>query len=182
MDQQQANERPRDAAEPIKKNRIWIWYFVLLGILSVALTGFLIAFNLKQQLTLEDLHRARRLWEEKGPKDYDMTYKKIMERSEVFEVKVRGGNVVSVTLDGRPISGDLKYHSMRALFGYIERFLEMDAKPNSPRTYTVATFDEEDGHLRRYIRSVTATRHRVEIVVDLKPVRVTGSEAKKSAS
>jgi hypothetical protein len=59
---------------------------------------------------------------------------------------------------------------MPALFRFIEGFLKEDAKADSPRTYTVATFDPDDGHLVHFVRRVSGTTERLEITVDFKKV------------
>lgn len=83
-----------------------------------------------------------------------------------YRVQVRKGKVVAATLDGRPLEPRLyPTCDMNALFDDIERFLDLDAQPGSPRAYNVATFDVHDGHLLRYIRSVSATGQRLDIRV-----------------
>jgi hypothetical protein len=52
------------APSPAKKNRRWIWFFVVVFTMAVAATAVLIAFNLRQQLKPEQLAAARRLWRE----------------------------------------------------------------------------------------------------------------------
>jgi len=61
-------------AEP--KNRGWIWFFVVLTLLGVAAVGINLAYNLREQITPEQVQAARQLWEEKGPKNYDLVYTK----------------------------------------------------------------------------------------------------------
>lgn len=148
------------------RNANWIWYFVLLFVLVATSLTILIVYNLRQQLTAEQLSAARLLWEQKGPRDYDMQYTQEVGALEHFEVKVRNGSVISATRDGKPIEPrQLNDHSMLALFGFIEGFLKCDAAPGRPRTYTVANFSKEDGQLFRYVRRVSGTTERVEIIV-----------------
>src|SRR5262245_435188 len=66
---------PGLAARP-RRSRGWIWYFVTLLVLSLIATGVIIAYNWSQQLTPERLEKARTLWEEKGPPDYEYRYTK----------------------------------------------------------------------------------------------------------
>src|SRR5919204_5077799 len=79
----------------------WVWYFVVLGVLTIAACTILVWFNLRQQLKKEDLQAAHALWKQKRPPDYDLTYSKRGSASGKFFVKVRDGKVVNVTLDGR---------------------------------------------------------------------------------
>src|SRR5437016_11733117 len=161
---------------PPQQSYHWIWYFVVLGVLTVAACTILVWYNLRQQLKKEDLQAARALWKQHRPTDYDLTYTKRGSASGRFFVKVRDSKVVSVTLDDREITQNDKpldpsrypRYDMTALMDDIETFLEEDAEPGRPRTYSVATFDPVDGHLVRYVRRVMGTSERIEINVQLK--------------
>lgn len=152
-----------------KPNNTWIWFFVILFVLTVAASGSLIWYNLQQQLTLDKLATAQGLWQQHGPRDYDMRYAKTISRAaaeDIFDVKVRGGEAVEVRLNGEPLEERLRhYHTMPAQFSYLKRFLEIDAAPGRPRTFTVASFDEKNGRLRSYIRNVPDSSERVAITV-----------------
>src|SRR5262249_21193219 len=125
--------------------RGWIWYFVILVVLTVVSLTILIGYNLRQQLKPEQLATARALWEEKGPRDYQMTYTKNGTVTGTFEVEVRKGKVQKVTDDGRPLERwQYAYHSMSALFDDLERFSEMRSQPGGGRRFLVAQFDKED--------------------------------------
>jgi hypothetical protein len=161
---------------PARSNRGWVVFFVVLATLAAAGVALNWSFNVRQQLKRENLEAARALWEKHRPANYDLEYTKQRgdSPSETFVVKVRGGKVVSAELDGRELERRLfAAHDMRGLFDDIERFLEMDSKPDSPRVFATAVFDATDGHLVHYVRSVSATRQRVEITVHLKRVAET---------
>jgi hypothetical protein len=168
---------------PPQQSYRWVWYFVVLGVLTIAACTILVWYNLRQQLKKEDLQAARVLWKKNRPSNYDLTYSKRGSASGNFFVKVRNGKVVDVTLDGREITQNDKpldpsrysRYDMDALMDDIETFLEEDAEPGRPRTYTVATFDPADGHLIRYVRRVMGASERIEINVQLK--KVTAPEA-----
>ena len=161
-----------------KRNRGWIGFFAVLAVLSAVAIALNWTFNARQQLTAERLATARARWKEKGPHDYDMAWNKLVTAPEQIEAAVRGGKVVKATLDGRELEPRLyHYYSMEGLFDFIEQFLEKDARPNSPRSFTVANFDPADGHITRYVRSVSATRERVEITVQLRPAPSAGGKA-----
>jgi hypothetical protein len=159
-----------------RRSRGWIWYFVALVVLTLAAVTTIVVFRWGQMLTPERLEAARKLWEEKGPKDYEFRYVKRIgegDRPERFEVAVRGGKVRSVTLNGTiQLPGRLLvYHSMDALFDDIEAFLKLDRELNRPRPTTFAQFAPEDGHLLSYIRGGVADRQRVSIrVEEFKPL------------
>ncbi len=154
----------------------WVWYFVVLIILTVAACTILVWYNLRQQLKKEDLQRAREQWKRDRPLNYDLHYTKRGSASGAFDVEVRDGKVTSVTLDGREITQNDKpidpsrypRYDMTALMDDIETFLEEDSESSRPRTYTVATFDPKDGHLIRYVRRVMGTSERIEIIVQLR--------------
>ena len=158
------------------KNRNWLWYFIGIALISIVLLTWLALFVYQQtlpaqQLKLEQLQTARRLWDAKGIKDYQLLY--TVQRGgdkskDQFFVTVRGGKVESAILNGkeRLPPDQLDYHSMRGLFIDIEQFLRRDAQPDSPRTFCKGYFDSEDGHLVLFIRRVFGGSERVEIEVE----------------
>ena len=84
-----------------KQSRTWVWYFAILAGLSIAATTTMIVYNLKQQLTPEQLQAAVARWNERGPANYDMEYTKqtaAAESLETYAVEVRGGKVVKVVV------------------------------------------------------------------------------------
>jgi hypothetical protein len=155
-----------------KRSNAWIWYFALLAVLTVLASGILVAYNLRQQLTVEQLEAARKRWEEKGPASYLLAFTKRLgdkTESEQLLVRVRNGKVESATLNGQALEDRLKgYYTMPALFDQIEESLEKDAKPGARRAYVRAQFDPADGHLLEYVRRVMGSRpiERVEIHVE----------------
>lgn len=154
-----------------RRNSGWVWYLVVLFVLTVAAITTLVTFNLRQQLRPEQLAAAKALWKEKGPRDYDLEYTKQVQQTELFRSRVRDGKVVAATRNGQPLEERLyRYSSVPGLFSDIERFLEIDAEPGRPRTFTVASFNGQDGHPLRYVRRVMGSTERVEITVKLTPV------------
>jgi hypothetical protein len=152
---------------PPRRNRGWIWYFVVLGLLTAVAVGVLLTFNLQQQLKPEQVEAARRLWDAKGPANYDMTYTQKGSAPGTFRVEVRNRKPTSVIRDGQLLEERLyRYSDMPALFGFIEDSLRNDAEPGKARTFTVATFDPNDGHLIHYIRRVMGGKERIEITVE----------------
>jgi hypothetical protein len=156
---------------PVKKNRRWIWFFVVVFTLAILATVTLVVFNLQQQLTPEQLAAARKLWSEKGPRDYTMTYTtRVNEDTNLnhYWVKVRGGKVVASTYNGSPEPSELlHYRGMDGRFDDIERFMKLDSEKGSPKVFVRAIFDGQNaGALRSYVRRVMGGRQRVEINVD----------------
>lgn len=152
------------------RRRNWIWFFALLAVLTVTAISVQVWYNISQQLTPEQLEAAVARWKEKGPHDYEMEYTiRKMDDVETYAVQARKGKVISVTRNGQPVEERLyRYSEMPALFGFIEDFLRQDmadSQQGKRRTYATASFDPEDGHLLRYVRSVLSSRERVEIYV-----------------
>jgi hypothetical protein len=186
----EANPTP---APPPKKNHLWIYFFAFLLIASVGVTVFMIRFNQSIQLKPEDIDANRKLWEARGPKNYNLFYTEQVnddDRKTVFAVKVRASKVTEVLMNGKPLAPTTEdgiehdprpYHSMEAIFRNIERFMDidqgkepepkkdsepkkgLDQKKEAPRVYCIANFDPETGAVLRYIRRVMGTRQRVEL-------------------
>lgn len=90
-------------------------------------------------------------------------------RPDRFEVRVRGGKVVAVALNGKAEASDrLHYHSMDRLFDYIEKFLDLDQDPRTgvKKGAAWAEFDPRDGRLLHYRRQVLGGREGVDIQVE----------------
>jgi hypothetical protein len=162
-------------ASATQKNNVWIYFFAFLVIASVGVTVLMIWFNLHIQLTPEDLEANHKLWQERGPKSYDMIYTEKLnndDRKTVFVVKVRAGMVAEVLMNGKPLEPTKEdgqvhdprpYHSMDGKFRDIERFMDIDQKKDAPRVYAIAVFDPDTGAVLKYIRSVMVTGQRVEL-------------------
>jgi hypothetical protein len=153
--------------------RGWIWFFVILGLLTLAAIAIQIWYNPTVPLTAPLLAEAEAKWKEHGPRDYDMDYTiKKLESTERFHVQVRGGKAVSVIMNDNLAleSRHYPYHTMPALYGFIGEFMEQTAQPGKPRTFSNVLFDPVDGHLIHYVRSVASRRERVEIIVRVTPV------------
>jgi hypothetical protein len=155
------------------RSRAWIGFFVVLALLTVTAISILVWLNPTVPLTPALLAEAKAKWKERGPRDYDMDYTlKKIEGTDRFHSEVRNGDAVSVRMnDDIALEPRLyPYYTMPALFGFIEQFMEDDAKPGRPRTFTSVLFDGVDGHLIHYVRSVAIKRERQEITVRLTPV------------
>jgi hypothetical protein len=170
------SDRPRRAA-----NRNWLWFFIVVIVLAVAGIAINWSYNLRQQLTMEQLDAALALWKEKGPQHYDLTIEKIISsaamegepRRETVEVKVRRGKPLAGTVDGRPIEQAdriLPDYDMAGWFDFIREFLERDLAPNAPRTFRRAVFDLQTGALKHFVRRVSGTRERQELAFRVTPV------------
>jgi Family of unknown function (DUF6174) len=157
----------RDRLSRRRHGRAWIWFFVVLGVLAATAAVISVVTSLRQQLTPQQLHAAQERWRQHGPRDYDMEYTfKRGEATDTFRVQVRGGKVVALTQNGRPLEERLHhYYDMPGLFGWIEDFLDQDRQPGRPRVFATASFDPVDGHLQRYVRSVMSSQERQEIDV-----------------
>jgi hypothetical protein len=176
----QARNNGRQTAAVKGRSRGWIWFFAILVVLTVAATAFLWIYNVRQQLTPEELAAAHKLWKQKRPSDYVLTYTKEGSASGTFVVTVRKGEVKSVVMkqdvteNGRvkTVSTALPkrlYQSsdMDGLFRDLERFLEMNKDPAQGRAYLTANFDPDDGHINGFIYSNSRTGQRVKVLVEL---------------
>ena len=174
-----SNPTPTTPALP-KKNHVWIYFFVFVFTASVGVAVFMIWYNRSIKLKPEQLEEARKLWQETGPKSYDMVYKKRLNKEEqftTFAVKVRQGKVEEVRMNGKQLEREKEedqdprpYHSMHAQFLYLTRFMDLDQKPNAPKVYFVAEFDSQTGAILHYTRSDSHTNQRVEMIFTLKAV------------
>lgn len=167
-----ATDKPRNAN--------WIWLFAVLAVLSGLAVGINLLFNLRQQLTQEELARQRQLWEKAGPADYDLVVKKEINAAgsdgaptrDELRVQVRGRKAVGGTLNGRPLESRLwAEYDMPGWFAFVEEFLEKDRRPDAPRVFCVARFDPSNGRLVSFVRSVRATRERQELKFELTPAK-----------
>lgn len=165
---------PPAPPKPKKKNQAWIWYFAFLLIASVGVVWFMIWFNWSIQLTPVQLEEARKRWSDKGPNDYKLVYTKQLNddpKKHRFVVTVRAGKVEEVLMNGQPLEREQRaYHSMDRIFHDIERFMNLDAKPNQPQVYVTAIFDDQTGAVRRYVRRVMGSTQRVEMHILVEPL------------
>src|SRR5713226_5342939 len=93
------------------KNRNWIIVFVVLGILGTLAVGINWAYNATEPLTPEKLKAARDVWAQHRPSNYDLkiVFSKTYSSSDgasgtvvdKFGVQVRGGQIVSFTINGK---------------------------------------------------------------------------------
>lgn len=154
---------------PAKKNRSWIWFFVVVFAMAFVATVVLVVYNLRQQLKPEQLAAARALWKQNAPPNYTMAYTTSVNREadEHYQVKVRDGKVVESIANGTVEPPERwPYRGMEPLFDFVEKFMKIDSDPDNPRTFVRAIFDDrKTGALRWYVRSVMGERHRVEITV-----------------
>lgn len=154
---------------PPKNDHGWIWYFLILVVLTLAATIGVASYNLLQQLKPEQLEAARQQWKDSGLSDYSLGYtiKNKDEKIVEYLVQVKGGKVVEAYFNGLAETPDrLHYYGMDRLFDYIEKFQHFDAQKGQPRVYVRAYFDERTGAVLKYIRRVMGSRERVEITVE----------------
>ena len=178
-----------------KRSRAWIGFFALLLTLAGVAVVLPIVYNLGQQLRREQLESARRLWQQYGPADYDLTFAVTYDREPLAErhiVLVRGGKVVFASCEGeiRYLSpalgaaaglpagclGGGEGQDVPAVFDRIGELLQEQEGP-SRRDFLVAVFDPKDGHPRRFIRRVRGTSTREEWNLHLWPAgKVNGKQ------
>jgi hypothetical protein len=172
----------------------WLWFFLALAALAAAAVVIPIVYNIGLQLTPEQLEQARALWDERGPKDYDLEYAEKLDpdtRIFIYRVKVRGGRAVAFGCNGEPElldeaaglalgsavrmrpPGDFQEHTVDGLLRRMAAALAEDrraARQGGRRNYATARFDRQDGHPLHYVRRVAGSRERLEWNVRLHPV------------
>ena len=151
-----------------RRNRGWLWFFLILAALAAVAVSALMRYNLGQQLRLEDVREARARWQANGPRDYRLTYtmKKNNESVDRYAVHVRGGKIELATVNGKPIPAErLAQADMDGLFSLIGEHLRLRAQPDQPRTFLRARFDGADGHVRSYVRAPRG-QDRLEITIE----------------
>lgn len=168
----------RDRAQVASHKRGWMIFFGLLLLMTVAGIALEIWFNEQQRLRPPRLEQARELWASSRPKEYQFSYRVVEQEKDpqAYTVRVRRGG--SFRLDSSKDTGDEKlvadevpYLSMEDLFEKIDSQLTEDNQPGKPRVFAKGDFDQRDGHVLRYIRSVRASHERIEVTVtDLQPL------------
>ena len=105
-----------------RRSRAWVLFFAALLLLAAAAICLEVGFSLHQQLTPAALERARTLWDEKGPADYDLKYtvKRQSRSGDHLRATVRGGAVEAAEVDGTPLPPDLyAFHNLGPLFAEV---------------------------------------------------------------
>jgi hypothetical protein len=149
------------------RNRGWLWYILIVAGLAVIAVTILIVFNLRQQLTLEDVRAARHLWQQKGPRSYRLVYtvneSDRPREGDYLAIQVRDGKTISATRNGKEEPpAQLDRYGMESLFDLMEENLRQDAQS---RVFTRGKFDAADGHVLWYVRSPRG-KSRLEISVE----------------
>jgi hypothetical protein len=174
-----------------RRNRDWIWFFVVLSALGAAAVVIPLVYNLLLQLKPEQLEQAHQLWRKVGPADYDLDYQERhthdgVTDETVYRVLVRDRHVSAVFCDGqltllagaapavalgpwpRVLPGPCGACDIDAMFDHIEAQLRQDLSL-SHRPYATASFDKNDGHPMRYVRRIHGGAERLEWTVKLLP-------------
>ena len=178
--------------KPRRQQRLWIGFFLLLATLGGAAVGIPIVYNLGLQLKPDDELRARQLWDEKGPRDYDLELMRRENRQETadeYRIKVRGGQVTAVesktegillvdetvglalgpVIRVQPVE-NLARFTIPGLFDEIESNIRQDAEvPAGKHKYAAGVVRDERGWPADPLRSSHRrheTARRMELEVD----------------
>lgn len=157
---------------PSPKNRGWVWYFLVLAVLTAVATTILVVYNLNQQLQAETVERAQQLWNAHGPADYVLTTTvKTHSRSDgdkeaSIVTTVKSGKAIETLINGAPETPPAPDRTMTGLLESIHAAVLKDREPGQPRAFVRGEFSARNGALARYIHSVMSTRERIEIVVE----------------
>jgi hypothetical protein len=108
-----------------RRSRAWVLFFAALFLLAAAAVTLEVGFSLHQQLTPAALERARALWDEKGPADYDLTYTvKRQDRSgeRLLSSDNRHAEIVEVQVNGELLAPPLyPFHDLGPLFAQVRQ-------------------------------------------------------------
>ena len=127
-----------------------------------------------ETLTESNLTAAEDSWQSNVPGLYRVEIEISGERVEAgtFEVLVRSGEVVSITLDGRAVlPGRSEDYSIRGLFGILRQELALAQEPQllgAPagyEAYLLVRFEAETGRLMHYRRTVGGASNSIDIEV-----------------
>src|SRR5665213_241627 len=149
-------------------SRRWVWYFLVLAVMSSTAIILPIIYNLSLQLRPDELAAASQRWKANGPRDYDLQFQeKITEHGESSDsewvVKVRDGKVTAVTCDGDTLpAAEYPDLTVDGQFAAIEKGLQLDLAEGVRRNYATAAFDLHDGHPTHYVRRVRGSGDRLE--------------------
>jgi hypothetical protein len=156
---------------PSGRGRALVFFLVLL-VLAVVAAAVPVIINLRQQLTFEELDKARQSWQEHGPSNYDLEYTVKRDRDptpERYLVKVRKGRVVSAKGDGEELQPDQALR-VEGIFARMDELLREDER-SGRRNYAMAIFDPGDGHPKRFVHRVRGQPKREEWNILLKRVK-----------
>jgi hypothetical protein len=170
--------------------RNWLAFWSMLTVLAIAALIIPIVYNLRLQLTQEQLDTARQRWREHGLSNYELRqlirYAGEM-LGEELRVTVRAGKVVQVIQNDQQLlptdaigmvvgplvdlmpTRDFSSQTVEGLFDQIEQRLRSNAVSSGRRNYATAVFDPRDGHPIRYVHRVSGTKERLEWQIKLIP-------------
>src|SRR5262249_19085410 len=91
----------RATAKPRSRWHSSKWFFLVLAVLGATAVTIETWYNLKQQLTPQQLERARATWQQNGPRDYDLVYtvSRQTRTPDRIVVTFRSGTIASVHVD-----------------------------------------------------------------------------------
>ncbi len=120
-----------------------------------------------EPLTQERLAEARARWKERGPKSYGLD---VDVRGIRYRIDVKDGEVVAMTIDGRPAAvSALEHWTVEGMFGFLAeelsnlRRVEAAYGVSNPEDVVLrAAFDPKYGYPARFLRHVLGLDRSVE--------------------
>lgn len=150
---------------------------VVFGLALVAIGVGVVWLRSRYPLTPLRLQQARQLWEQRGPKSYDLRITIEGRMPGTYWIEVRQQRVVRAVQhypdgrqtdlltiplsDGRILRRDGQEWSVPGLFAWLEQDLERDRSGQS--SYTFARFDALYGHPVEYLRSDSTGHYRFRV-------------------
>jgi PAS domain-containing protein len=162
------------------QSRAWLAFFAVLIVMGVAGVMLPLVYNLGQQLTGDQLEKAREQWRSDGPTDYDLTFSIRYDGDQIAErhiVLVRDGKASFAACEGEivyaaPALGSLvglsgfdaerqRPRDMPAIFQHIADLLK-DQEESDGKNFLAVVFDPRNGYPRRVVRRVRRSSTREE--------------------
>lgn len=135
---------------------------VLGGLLSIVIVVAIRGRDPSPELNRADFETAQQLWKQAGPPSYNIAVRVVGPQPAVYRVEVRSGEVISASIDGRPLKQrrTLDTWSVPGMFGTMERDLAHveewasgRAVRGTPQLTLRATFHPTYGYPQRFRRT-----------------------------
>ena len=134
---------------------------ILGGVLSILLVSAWKGRDPSPEFTREEFDAAQQRWEQAGPQSYDIAIQVTGRQPATYRVEVRGGEVTSASIDGRPLKQRRTFDtwSVPGMFATMEtdvsnreRFASGKGDRFTPNLTLRATFHPTYGYPQRYRR------------------------------
>lgn len=178
---------------PPRQSRAWLGYFVALITLGVTAILAPVIYNNSIQLRPEQIAAARQLWQQAGPRDYEIDYRVKRyypdPRADEYRVVVRDGRAVRVFCNGQAQvladasaglavglaaglvrDDDAGRQTVEGIFDHLDNLVgRTQGRASSKRDYCTGQFDAATGYPTHFIHRIAGTHQRQEWTVRVTP-------------